>query len=281
MLRRATETLQFDNLDPYLLLKNGNYLYKVPFHDDWAVLKVYYGSRGTIGNVYKSFENVVIAGQTSYMPKTRLKIERDCLETWRRHGFRVYEIYPDVEVQAPNCPDGGYMLFEYKTGPKLNDYLKDESISEDDRFTTYRRFLDEWSRRHEIAIRESDPRLVHENGDGKHVLIFDDELLWFDFEMIWRSNRYVDEQISHEIVQYLWNISKSIPEHLGDRLLEETIEHYPSRDRLRDAHRYFLDHPRFIHRWGRQLDQSVRSRAKKPTSKYNVARRLRDKLEAS
>ncbi|MEM7262843.1 MAG: hypothetical protein AAF488_12695, partial [Planctomycetota bacterium] len=189
VLQRASETLEFDDLDPYLLLKNGNYLYKVPYGDETAVLKVYYGSRGTLGNLYKSFENVVIAGQTSYMPKTRRRVELDCLEAWRSHGFRVYDVYPEVEVVAPNCPPGGYMLFEYKIGPKLNDYLKDESIDVDTRFATYRRFLDEWSRRHEIAIRESDPRLVHENGDGKHVLIFEDELLWFDFEMIWRSSR--------------------------------------------------------------------------------------------
>ncbi|MCA8959700.1 MAG: hypothetical protein KDC38_04275 [Planctomycetes bacterium] len=275
----TTETLQFDDLSPYLLLKNGNYLYKVPFRDDWAVLKVYYGSRGTVGNLYKSFENVVFAGQTSYMPKTRLRIERECLETWRKHGFRVYDIYPEVEVVAPNCPPGGYMLFEYKTGPKLNQYLADSTIDLEQRFSAYRRFLDEWGRRHEIAIREQDPRLVHENGDGKHVLIFDEELLWFDFEMIWRSRRRVDEQIGHEIVQYLWNISKNIPEELRERLLEETIEHYPSRDRLAAAPGFFLDHPRLLHRWGRQLDQNLRSRARKPTSKYNVARRLQEKLE--
>ncbi|MEM7262539.1 MAG: hypothetical protein AAF488_11155, partial [Planctomycetota bacterium] len=83
------------------------------------------------------------------------------------------------------------------------------------------------------------------------------------------------------IIQYLWNISKNIPESLRDRLLDETIEHYPDRDRLVAAYRYFIDHPRLVHRLGRQFDQMIRSRAKKPTSKYNVARRLRDKLAAS
>ncbi|MGA1489182.1 MAG: hypothetical protein ACO4B3_09275 [Planctomycetota bacterium] len=104
------EVLKFDDLTPYLLLKNGNFLYRVPFRDGEAVLKVYYGSRNTIEMALKSFENVVFGGQTSYMPRTRLRIERECLDLWASHGFRVFDRYDDVEVFAPNCPPGGYML---------------------------------------------------------------------------------------------------------------------------------------------------------------------------
>ena len=35
------ETLRFDTLKDKLLLKNGNYLYKVPYRDGHAVLKVW------------------------------------------------------------------------------------------------------------------------------------------------------------------------------------------------------------------------------------------------
>ena len=70
------EILEFDDLQQYLLLQNGNFLYKVPYRDGWAVLKVYYGSRGFVGRLRKSFSNI-IAGQTSYMPQTRRRIEAD------------------------------------------------------------------------------------------------------------------------------------------------------------------------------------------------------------
>ena len=86
------EVIRFDDLKPYLLLQNGNFLYKVPFRDGWAVLKVFYGSRGTWGRLQKSFSNVVLYGQTSYMPKTRCRIERECLDLWGRHGFRVFGV---------------------------------------------------------------------------------------------------------------------------------------------------------------------------------------------
>lgn len=273
----AAETLRLDDLRPYLLLRNGNYLYKVPFRGGWAVLKVYYGSRGRLGNLVKSAENV-LAGQTSYMPRTRLRVERECLAVWREHGFRVYDTYDDVQVEAPGCPPGGYTLFEYRTGPKLNDYLKTSTIPEEERFDTYRRFVAEWARRHDLAIALREPRLVHENGDGKHVLVFDDGFHWFDFEMVWRSRERTAEHVSHEIVQYLWNISKTIPPPLRERLMDETVKAYPSSERLRDAARYFLAHPRPLMRAARALDRGLRSRARKPTSKYNVARRLLARL---
>jgi len=276
------EVLKFDDLTPYLLLKNGNFLYRVPFRDGEAVLKVYYGSRNTIEMALKSFENVVFGGQTSYMPRTRLRIERECLDLWASHGFRVFDRYDDVEVFAPNCPPGGYMLLEYVSKPKLNGYLSDEAIPVEERIGTYRRWLGEWGRRHEIAIREREPRLVHENGDGKHVMILDDGgFLWFDFEMVYRSRGRVADHVSHEIIQYLWNILKSTPPELKEELLTATVEDYPDRDRLYRAYDLFFQHPNPLHRLGRAFDRNMGARSKKRNSKYNVAQWLRDRLEAT
>ena len=272
------EILRFDDLKPHLLLKNGNYLYKIPFRGGWAVLKVYYGSRGWISCVIKSLENVLLAGQTSYMPKTRLRVEAECMAIWAKHGFRVFKTYPEVRVEAPNCPPGGYMLFEYVEAPKLGDVLRDESMPVEARWEIYRRWLPEWSRRHDIAIREQEPRLVHENGDSKHVMILDKEFLWFDFEMTFRRRSKVAEHISHEIIQYIWNLRKSTPPEISERLIEETVRHYPDKGRLLRAHDYFWKHPNPFHRLGRALDRALKEKSRKPSSKYNVARLLREEL---
>jgi hypothetical protein len=277
----AQETLQFKDLSPYLLLKNGNYLYKVPFRGGWAVLKVYYGSRGRFSHIVKSLENVLLAGQTSYMPKTRLRVEQECLAIWRQHGFRVFNTYPDVEVVAPGCPPGGYLLFEYISKPKIGEFLRDEWRPLDERLAVFRRFLVEWSRRHDAAIAEREPRLVHENGDGKHVMILDDGgFLWFDFEMIFRRRAAVARHVSHEIIQYLWQITRSARPELQRRLLEETARHYPVRARLYAAHDYFFHHPNFFHRIGRRLQRAFSAKARRPDSKYSIARRLRAILDA-
>lgn len=277
-MSESNETLRFDDLKPYLLLKNGNYLYKIPFRGGWAVLKVYYGSRGWFSCVVKSLENVLLAGQTSYMPKTRLRVEAECMAIWQKHGFRVFKTYPDVRVEAPDCPPGGYMLFEYVNAPKIGDILRDQSKPVAERWELYRRWLPEWSRRHDIAIREREPKLVHENGDGKHVMILDKEFLWFDFEMAFRSRSKVAEHISHEIIQFIWNLRKSTPPEISEHLIEETVRHYPDKERLLRAHDYFWKHPNLIHRFGRACDRAFKAKSRKPNSKYNVAWLLREAL---
>ncbi len=273
------EILRFDDLAPHLMLKNGNFLYKVPFRGGWAVLKVYYGTRGAWACLRKSFGNIVLHGQTSYMPKARRRVERECMSVWSRNGFRVFEVYDDVEVVAPGCPPGGYLLMEYRPGPKLVDFIRDGKLSLEDRFAVYRRFLKEWSRRHELAISGSDPRLVHENGDGKHVLIFDDGFLWFDFEMIYRRRSKVRSSVSHEIIQYLWNLMRQMPAEMQDRFLGETVSHYPVRERLRDAGGYLFRNPNPFLRLGRWIDRRFTGRGRKPTSKYNAVRRLMAAME--
>lgn len=279
MSATTREVIEFDDLDPYLLLKNGNYLYKVPFRDGWAVLKVYYGSRGFWDTLGKSLGNWA-EGQTSYFPLTRLANERDCLELWRKHGFRTFRIYDDVEVRAPKCPSDGYLLLEYVDAPTLENYMQDPSVDLEQRFATWRRWLVEWEQRHTVCEREREPKLMHENGDPGHVMLIDDGFLWFDFEMVFRSRRNVREHLGHEIVQYLWMALRHTPPDMHERLIRETVEHYPNRERMRFAPDVFLNHPRALMRMARGID-AKRRKGRKPSSKYALARRLKDAVEAA
>lgn len=277
----APERLVFDDLTPYLLLKNGNYLYKVPFRDGHAVLKVYFGSRGPIGRVYKSIANVFLYGQTSYLAYTRRRIEKECLELWAKHGFRTFGVYENVEVEAPGAPKDGWLLLEYVDTIKIWQVLSDEERPLEERLALWRRFLGEYGRRHDLAVELREPRLVHENGDGKHVMILEDgSFLWFDFEMVYRSRRKVRWLVAHEIVQYLWQILKTCTPETQEHLLREAVAHYPNRQRLTDAADYFLRNPNPVMRGLRALERRFRKRAQKPTSKYKVAARLRDAIAA-
>jgi hypothetical protein len=265
-MQRAPKRLILPDLAPYLLLRNGNYLYKVPWDGGSAVLKVYVGSRGALGRAWKSLANVLLYGQTSYAARTRRRVERECLDLWARHGFRTFRVFDEVEVVAPGCPPGGYLLLEYVERPRLGRHVADPAVPLAERLSTWRRFLAEWGRRHALAVSLREPRLVHENGDGKHVMLMEDGgFLWFDFEMVYRSRSTVRRHVAHEIVQYLWQIARGMPEAERDALYAETVRHYPARERMRLL---------------RRIDR-LRARAKKPTSKYRVAERLRRALEAA
>jgi len=274
----ATEKLNIENLEKYLLLKNGNYLYKIPYRGGFAVLKVYFGSRtafryltGTLSNYFQ--------GQTSFMPRARLANEKRCLDIWSHAGFRVFKTYPDVEVEG--LPEGGYLLFEYLPALKFRDFFGDTHIPLEDRLATYRRFLTEWHRRHALAVNRCEPGLIHENGDMKHVMITEDGFLYFDFEMSFRSRNpvRVSEFVSREILAYLKSLRKTVGDELFSVFLEETVAHYPETRFLRNTYQVMFQHPNRLTRLARKVDRKTDPRAAKPHSKYNVARRLRNLLE--
>ena len=273
------EVLEFDDLDSLLLLKNGNYLYKVPFRDGLACLKVYYGDRSWWQYVSKSIGNMLVCNQTSFMPTGRLKTEREVLRIWREAGFRVFGLYEDVVVK--NVPKGGYMLFEFVERPKFVDYFADKSVPVQERLDTWLRFLPVWHRRHALAIERREPRLIHENGDLKHVMIMEDgEFLFFDFEMVFRSKRRVKEFVAREILAFLKSLGKTVGWDEWPVFLKATAEHYPDRSLLEYTHAFAFKNPNLILRLARSIDRNFRKGGKKPFSKYNAARKLLAELDS-
>lgn len=268
----GTTVLRFDDLDRYLLLKNGNYLYKVPFRDRWAVLKVYYGSRSRLGYAYKTFVHVCFENHTSLMPKARRRVEAECLELWRSCGFRVFGTYDDVTVEG--LPEGGYTLFEYVPGTRFQEYFAEPTHSLDDKLAMWRRFLDEWHRRHRMAIERREPRLAHENGSLEHVLIHGDELVYFDFEMAFRSRRRVKEFVAREILAFLKSLGRCVGSEQWDALLEETVRSYASRELLEYTHRFACRNPNPFWRLANQLGPLLKPVEKRPFARYHVGRRL-------
>ena len=222
--RSSSEALRFADLDAELLLKNGNYLYLIPLNGETVVLKVYYGDRSSWQYVTKTMGNVLVCNQTSFMPKARNRTEHEVMGLWRDAGFRVFDTYDDVVVS--DLPEGGYRVFEYAPGEKFVDWFARDDVSLDEKCEMWRRFLPIWSRRHQLAIERREPRFIHENGDLKHVMIWKDDLLFFDFEMVFRSKRRVREFVAREILAYLKSLGKTVGAEAWDTLLEQTV--FPS-----------------------------------------------------
>lgn len=272
----AMEILRFDNPDQYLVVKNGNYLYKVPFRGGFAILKVYYCSRSWFRRLYKTFDNVVMCGQTSFMPKARLRTEQDAMRVWREAGFRVFEIYDNVRVEG--FPEGGYALYEHVPGRQLHRLLSDESVRLDERLRIYRQFLEQWHRRHRLAVDRREPRLIHENGDLKHVMEYNGDLVWFDFEMCYRSKSHVEDLVAREILAYLKSLGDFLrPTHF-ELFFKETMERYPGRDFLLHTHTVAFRNRNPVIRLARRLDYRFSRRQRQWESKYNMALRVREYL---
>ena len=278
-IEAAPERLRFDDLEKHLLLKNGNYLYKVPFRGGFAVLKVYLGSRTWFEYFLKSCGNLLVCNQTSYMPRARRRTELECLKLWRDAGFRVFNVYENVRVEG--IDPSLWALYEYVARPKLVDMLGQKEVPLERRLALWRDFLPVWHRRHALAIERAEPRLVHENGDLKHVMLMEDgSFLMFDFEMVFRSRRRVKEFVAREILAFLKSLAKTVGPAEFDAFMAETIRSYPDRDLLRYTHAFAFANPNPVLRLARAIDRRIKPGARKPYSKYNVARRLELLLDA-
>ena len=279
MIQKNENELRFDNLKDYLLHKNGNYLYKVPFRGGWAVLKVYFGDQSKFRYVHKTYNNLVYNNKSSFMPRQRRLTELECLRIWREAGFRVFSTYDDVVVDG--LPEGGYALFEYIEAPRFKEYFADATVPVYKRLEMWRRFLPVWHRRHALAIEQRETKLVHENGDLKHVLIMDDgQLLFFDFEMVFRSPSRIKEFVAREIMTYLKSLCHYVPPNEWMIFMKETLDHYPDRELLESIYDFAFHHPNPFLRFGRFMDRVIKPRARKKFSKYNVALKLHTMSEA-
>jgi hypothetical protein len=267
--------IRLDEVEKEALAGAGNYLYLIPWGGGRVVAKIYYGSRSTLEYVGKSLGNLV-GRKSSQFPRTRWRTEQDSIDVWESHGFRCFRRYPDIEIAE--LPRQGYMVFEYLPGLHFRDYFRDETVPFEDRMTTWRRWIPEWCRRHRAAIDECDPRLIQENGDVKHVMLVDDEYLYFDFEMVFKSRR-TRPLVGREILAYMRSVGRFFGEATYDRMMDELVEHYPDKVLLLSAWETAWRHPNPVWRVARALDRLKRTNRKR-FSKYRVALDLRHRLDA-
>ena len=261
------------------LAGDGNWLYRIPFGDGFAVLKVYFGNRHPLLHWKKTVGNLLFTGRTSHMPRARCRTELDCIDVWERHGFRCFGMYPEVVFE--DVPERGYMLFEYVPGVHFRTYFRDESIPLPERLATWRRWLPEWHRRHKLAIELAEPRLIHENGDVKHVMLWQGGYVNFDFEVCFRS-RDLRDLVGREMLAYLRFLGKAFGAEIYDVMLDETIAHYPDKALLMQAWEHAMHNHNLFVRFFRMLDRRLRRRDNdKPYSKYSVAKDIKRRLVAA
>jgi len=273
----AACTIRVDDIDKTNLAGDGNYLWRHTLPDGLdVVFKIYYGNRSSLLYMKKTFGNVMLTGRSSHMPKPRCRVEVDCINTWEKHGFRCFGIYPQVKVEG--LPEGGYMTFEYIPGLHFREYFADKSVPVEERMATWRRFIGEWHRRHAAAVKDNDSRLIHENGDVKHVMLWKGEFLYLDFEMIY-TGKNIRTLVGREICAYMRSVGRFFGDRLYERMTEELIEHYPDKALLMSTYDWAFNDPHPLWKLIRNIDYAAKPKNKKKHSKYEVALDIKRRLD--
>ena len=255
----------------------GNWLWKIPFRGGHAVLKGYFGNRLPLLHIKKTIGNLLLTGRTSHMPAGRCRIESECVDVWEKAGFRCFGVYRDVVFE--DLPRGQYMLFDYVPGLHFREYFADASIPMEERMAMWVRWLPEWHRRHRTAVETGEGRLIHENGDVKHVMLYEDDFVYFDFEIVFRS-KDIRDLVGRELLAYMRSTGKFFGDEIYARMMDLLVEHYPDKSLLMEAYKHAHQNNNLFLRVMRGLDYKLRKQARKKYSKYTVAldleRRLRE-----
>jgi hypothetical protein len=272
----APVVIRLEDIDKTPLAGAGNYLWKVPLRDGHAVVKVYFGSRSRLLYWKKSFGNVFLTGRSSHMPRARRATELESVRRWEAHGFRCFPLHPEVEVTG--LPERGYAVFGWVPGRHFREYFKDKEVPLEERMATWRRWVPEWHRRHAAAVAESDPYLIHENGDVKHVMLWEGGFVYFDFEMVY-TGRDVRMLVGREILAYMRSVGRFFGEELYERMADELVAAYPDKALLMSAWESAYCPSGLGMRVARFLDRTLKPSNRKRWSKYRVAQDLKRRLD--
>jgi hypothetical protein len=268
--------LRLDDLPRKPLAGEGNFVWQIPLGDGLAVLKVYQGSRSPFLYMKKTLGNLLLTGRSSHQPRARCSTEVESVRLWERHGFRCFRMFPQVEIEG--LPRDVYMVYEWTPGRHFRDYFRDGSVPVEERLATWRRWVPEWYRRHRIAVAEKEPRLIHENGDVKHVMLWENDFVYFDFEIVFRD-RDVRCLVGREIVAYLRSIGRFFGEEMYEKMLDVLVEAYADKTLLLEAWEQAYRNRSTVVRLGRALDRAVNPKTKERWSKYRVAEDLKVRLD--
>ncbi len=271
-------TVRLADIDKSNLAGEGNYLWRHTLPDGLEVVaKVYHGSRSPLLYMKKTFGNVVLTGRSSHMPTARCAMEAACVRAWEEQGFRCFGMYPQIAIDG--LPRDGYMVFEYVPGRHFRDYFQDRAVPLEEKRATWRRFVPEWHRRHAAAVATGDSKLIHENGDVKHVMLWQDDFVYFDFEMIYTS-KDVRMLVGREICCYMRSVGRFFGDEMYEWMTADLVEHYPDKALLMTTWQWAFDHSDGFTKFVRRLDYSMKPRSKRKYSKYVVALDVKRRLDA-
>ncbi len=130
-------------------------------------------------------------------PGARRRFEAECLQLWRRRGFRVPAV---MEVPARYSAREPVLALEFIPGERLDHFLAAESRSPEDKIAGLRMVFEEMSTRHCSAIFEEEHRLIHFDANIRNLILNGSEVVHLDFEM-GRLGEEIDRSAAREVLK--------------------------------------------------------------------------------
>jgi len=109
--------------------------------------------------------------------------EKYNLQQWLKAGYHVPEIR-DIKVEI----DGPYLVMRYIDGMSMRQYLSSQEVDISVRLECVRNFFHQSCRRHQSALKENNPAIIHYDANTGNVICVNNEFYFIDFEASAKNN---------------------------------------------------------------------------------------------
>lgn len=209
----------------------GNIIYLFRNETPPLLLKVYRWRRSPLREQLKNFSESVLEGKRGATAAIRCETEKLNLDLWAREGFDVVQ---RVERPLPPSVTGPALWIRYYDATNLAEALADATRDSESKLGLCSQLGTSLSRRHTRAVELNQPLLVHEHGNVKHFLVFEQRLLAFDLEHGYKPGFPMIKAIAAEIAGITQSMARIAATNAG-RFLSAFATGYESKQLLRDA----------------------------------------------
>ncbi|MGE0707399.1 MAG: hypothetical protein AB7N76_04385 [Planctomycetota bacterium] len=191
----------YEPLDP-AARRGGNAVYLV---EGQRLLKVYRRRRGPWRELLARTSHAVFEGKRAPTARARRETELRALTLWRAAGCdvpAVLDLPPPEWLQGEPC-----LWLEFLPGRPLFWHLVDPGVPAAEKLELVTRLAGADRRRHERALADVEPLLIHEHATTKHVLLHGERLVTIDLEGGYLPGYPVRKAIGQElggVLRSLW-----------------------------------------------------------------------------
>jgi hypothetical protein len=211
---------------------------KVELEGAPAVVKFYGRKRAWLRDAVRHLGQRLIVGKSGMTPAARQRTERDTLALWRAHGFDVPAL---LERALPPRVPRLHIVSEFVAGELLSAAIRDPRLPLAEKQRLLARLAAESGRRHDLALRLAEPRLIQVHAALDHVFYVRENALGagsrerlatFDFEVVWTRRSGLPALVELELMQLLQSIARSAPVEQVGPLIRAFAAAYPAPERL-------------------------------------------------
>lgn len=245
---------QYTVLDPSTRNDTGNRLLLFGEGHDAKVLKLYRERYTAIGSFCSSGSHRLLERKRGISPKARYRTEVATLAKWKEHGFDVFQ---HLDMPLPEQFDPPGIWLEYCPGKTMGEIFKDPEIEEVEKVELVTRLARDSGWRHKVAFQLNEPLLVQEHATIRHVMVYGDRLIRFDFENGFLPKFHIVEALAQELASCLKSIVRCSGE-ASDPLFAAFASAYPEPALLREVLDWGVCHRGLYRRVRRWYDQKRR-----------------------